>query len=94
MKKISLLVAIFLFLAPSTYADLFQEQAQNAVNMFNSMNNGKGYIFTHKTEVSAGYTGLMTTKAGTDPVDLSAYIPLPMRPETNSSGHSASNRKS
>lgn len=30
-------------------------------------------MFTHKTEVSGGYSGLMTTKAGTDEVDLSAY---------------------
>ncbi len=73
MKHTFLPLVLFLVMAPLSHAELFMEQAQNAVNMFNAMNNGAGYMFTHKTEVSAGYSSLMTTKAGTDEIDLSAY---------------------
>lgn len=73
MKKATLLIVLFLALTPLSHADVFMDQAQNAVNMFNAMNNGQGYLFTHKTEVSAGYSSLMTTKPGTDEINLDAY---------------------
>ncbi len=78
MKKTSLPVIVFFLMAPSTYADLFLEQALNAVNMFNSMNNKQGYVFTQKTNLlpggsSLGSSSIMTTKSGKDVLGLDAY---------------------
>lgn len=74
MKKAILSVVMILIMAPLSYADLFLENAQNAVIAFNSMNKGQGYKFKHKTETSLGNSALMTTTIGTDQLDLGAYV--------------------
>lgn len=76
MKKTFLPVILFLLMAPLTHADLFMEQAINAVNMFNSMNKNQGYVFTQRavgTGNSLDYQAVMTTTADKELVDLDAY---------------------
>lgn len=78
MRKLLLPTIVFFLAVPLTYADLFSDQAQNAVDMFNSMNNKQGYVFTQKTNLLPGGTALgssslMTTKTGKDELALDAY---------------------
>lgn len=92
LKKTALLAALaFLLMTPLTYADLFMDNAVNAVNMFNSMNKKQGYLFTHKATGQGGnsnlnYYGVMTTKTDKDLVDLGAYT-APYASGTNDNGN-------
>ena len=78
MKRTFLPIIAFLLLSSLAHADLFMEQAQHAVDMFNSMNKNQGYVFTQKVDSNSASTTLgknviMTTTSGKDLVDLDAY---------------------
>lgn len=71
---VATLMTLMWFATPTkTHADFVNEQAQNAVSLFNSLNDGRGYYYTVSP---ADGTWGMTTVQGSGQADLSAYSPL------------------
>lgn len=70
MKKSLFLIVIFLVTSSITYADFVVEQAQNTVNAFNSLNDGKGYVY--QVSPDKGRYNL-TSAQGYEQANLGAY---------------------
>lgn len=70
MKKIIFLIAAFFLTSPIVYADFVSGQAQKAVDDFNSLNKGQGYVY--RVSPFNG-TWSMTTSSGYDQADFGAY---------------------
>lgn len=67
-----LTVALAISITTPVFADVFLDQTKNAVDMFNSLNNGQGYYYAHSP---ANGLNQLTTMSGADQADLSAYAP-------------------
>lgn len=72
MKKITLLVAIFLFTSSTAHAEFTALQTQKAVEEFNSLNNGQGYVYKVSPDNGRWIT---STAAGYEQADFDAYSP-------------------
>ena len=73
MNKNLLLAIAFLLIPSISHADFVSDQAQNAVNAFNSLNDGRGYFYTVSPDNGRYH---LTTASGHEQADLGAYSSL------------------
>lgn len=72
MKKIALLIAAILLTSPMAYAEFIDLQAQKAVDEFNSLNNGQGYVYNVSPDNGRWS---ISTVDGYGQADFGAYSP-------------------